>query len=189
MSDKYTLILLVLSVGLTPSPLMSMFTDMADVSATGRINKHSFLLAAAGYLCVNFEIRGAGSELSKHWRHRDEYLFIRHRYYYYYYYSLLLMLHFRAGILRAKTLWGETSALDPVRGSSVKARKGTNGVSTNGVIANFIFFDRGTFWLLPLTCFYLRKVPGRNFFPKSVKIHYFCSGPVSVDPICPQPSN
>ena len=36
---------------------MSMFTDMADVSATGRINTHSFVLAAAGYLCVNFEIR------------------------------------------------------------------------------------------------------------------------------------
>ena len=25
------------------------------------------------------EIGGAGSELSKHWRHRDECLFIRHR--------------------------------------------------------------------------------------------------------------
>ena len=72
-SDKQALILLVLSVGLTPSPLMSMFTDMANVSASGRINKHSFVLAAAGYICVNFEIRGAGSELSKHRRHRDEY--------------------------------------------------------------------------------------------------------------------
>ena len=24
-------------------------------------------------------------------------------------------------------------------------------------------------------------------FPQSVKIHYFCSGPIGVDPICPQP--
>ena len=24
-------------------------------------------------------------------------------------------------------------------------------------------------------------------FPQSAKIRYFCSGPVSVDPICPQP--
>ena len=64
-----------------PPPFaMSMFTDMANVSAIGRINKHSFWLAAAGHLCVNFEIRGAGSELSKHRRHRDECLFIRHRY-------------------------------------------------------------------------------------------------------------
>ena len=31
------------------------------------------------------------------------------------------------------------------------SRKGTNGVSTNGVTANFVFFDRGTFWVLPLT--------------------------------------
>ena len=25
-------------------------------------------------------------------------------------------------------------------------------------------------------------------FPQSVRINYFCSGPISVDPICPQPS-
>ena len=42
-SDKQALILLVVSVGLTPSPLMS------------------------------FEIRGAGSALSKHKRRRDEF--------------------------------------------------------------------------------------------------------------------
>ena len=62
---------------------MSMFTDMANVSAIGRINKHSLLLAAAGYLCVNFEIRGAGSAISKQQRHRDVRLFIRHRYHLY----------------------------------------------------------------------------------------------------------
>ena len=28
-------------------------------------------------------------------------------------------------------------------------RKGTNGVSTNGVSANFMFLNRGTFWVLP----------------------------------------
>ena len=30
-------------------------------------------------------------------------------------------------------------------------RKGTNGVSTNGVTAFLMFFDRGTFWVFPLT--------------------------------------
>ena len=25
-------------------------------------------------------------------------------------------------------------------------------------------------------------------FPRSVKISYFCSGPISVDPMCPQPT-
>ena len=28
------------------------------------------------------------------------------------------------------------------------------GVSTHGVTANFMFFDRGTFWVLPLTGFF-----------------------------------
>ena len=33
----------------------------------------------------------------------------------------------------------------------------TNGFSTNGVTSNFMFFDRGTFWVLPLTYFNLPK--------------------------------
>ena len=63
-----------------PSPLMSMFTDIRKVSAIGLWNKHSLLLAAVGQLSANFEIRGAGSRLSKHKRHRDERLFHRNRY-------------------------------------------------------------------------------------------------------------
>ena len=46
-------------------------------------------------------------------------------------------------------------------------------------------FLTGTFGVLPLAYFYLPKVPGRTFF-QSVK-YYFCSDPISVDPICPQP--
>ena len=65
-------------------------------------------------------------------------------------------------------------------------RKGTNGVSANGVTAFFLFFGRGTFWILPLTYFYLPKSARAYPFPQSVRIHYFCSGPISVDPICPQ---
>ena len=66
--------------------------------------------------------------------------------------------------------------------------KGTNGASTNGVTANFIFFDRGPFWVLPLTYFYLPKSARAYLFPQSVNNNYFCSGPISVDPICPQPN-
>ena len=67
-------------------------------------------------------------------------------------------------------------------------RKGTNGVSTTGVTANFVcFFDRGTFWALPLTCFYLPRSARACLFPQSVKLHSFRSGPISVDRICPQP--
>ena len=50
-----------------------------------------------------------------------------------------------------------------------------------------MFFDRGTFWVLPLTYFYIPKSDRVHLFPQSVKINYFCSGPISVDPICPQP--
>ena len=44
------------------------------------------------------------------------------------------------------------------------ARKETNGVSTNGVTANFMFFDRGTFCVLLLTYFYLPKSARAYFF-------------------------
>ena len=59
-------------------------------------------------------------------------------------------------------------------------RKGTNGVSTNGVTANFMLFDRGTFWVLPLTCLYIPKSARAYLVPQSVGIPYFCSGPISV---------
>ena len=72
----------------------------------------------------------------------------------------------------------------PTRGVKVD-RKGTNGVSINGVTADFTFFDRGTFWVLPLIYFYIPKSARACLFPQSVKIDYFCSGPISVDPICP----
>ena len=68
------------------------------------------------------------------------------------------------------------------------SRRGTNGVSTNGVTAIFMLFDRGTFWVLPLTYFYLPQSARTYFsFYQSVKNRYFRSGPISVDPICPQP--
>ena len=67
-------------------------------------------------------------------------------------------------------------------------RKGTNGVSTDGVTADLMFLDRGTFWVLPLTYIYLPQSARTYIFPQSVKIHYFCSGLISADPICPQPT-
>ena len=64
---------------------------------------------------------------------------------------------------------------------------GTNGVSTYGVTANFTSLDRGTVWVRPLTNFYLPNSARAYLFPKADKIRYFCSGPISADPICPQP--
>ena len=48
-------------------------------------------------------------------------------------------------------------------------RQGTHGVSTNGVTATFMMFlDRGTFWVLPLTYFYLPQSARAYLFPQSV---------------------
>ena len=45
------------------------------------------------------------------------------------------------------------------------------------VTANFMFFDRGIFWVLPLTYVYLPKSARAYLVPLSVEIHYFCSCP------------
>ena len=70
------------------------------------------------------------------------------------------------------------------------SEKGTNGVGTNGVTTNLLFlFDRGAFWALPLTYFYLPKSARAHLFPQPVKTHYLCGGPIiiSVGLICRQP--
>ena len=62
-------------------------------------------------------------------------------------------------------------------------RKGTNGVSTNGGTAFVLLLD-----ILPLTCFLSpRTCQGVPFSP-ICQIHHFCSGPISADPVCPQPA-
>ena len=79
----------------------------------------------------------------------------------------------------------------PGRGPSGGAKKttgggpwrGRNGVSTDGVTANFTLFDRGTFWVLPLTYFYISQSARAYLFPNLSKIITF-----GVDPICPQPN-
>ena len=52
----------------------------------------------------------------------------------------------------------------------------------------FICFLTGTFLARPLTYLCLPKSARADLFSQSVKILYFCSGPISVDPIGPQPS-
>ena len=58
--------------------------------------------------------------------------------------------------------------------------KGQIWVSTNGVAANLVFFDRGTFWVLPLTYFHLPKSARLSLFPQSDEMHSFRGGPMSV---------
>ena len=52
---------------------------------------------------------------------------------------------------------------------SLGVRKGSNGVSANGVTAMFMLFDTGICGVLPLTDFDVPKVPGRTFFPNLSK--------------------
>ena len=51
--------------------------------------------------------------------------------------------------------FGTTGQMGQMRLVCNRIRKGTNGVSTNGVTANVMCFDRGTFGVLPLTYCYL----------------------------------
>ena len=66
-------------------------------------------------------------------------------------------------------------------------RKGQIGSALMGSL-HFLFFDRGTFWVLPLTYFYVPKSARAYLCSQSVTIHYFRSGPISADPICRQPN-
>ena len=59
-----------------------------------------------------------------------------------------------------------------------KDRKGTNGVSTNGVTANFMFVERGFFWLLTLTYFYILKIARAYLFPNLSKFTTFAAAPL-----------
>ena len=70
------------------------------------------------------------------------------------------------------------------QGVMESCRKGTNGVSTNGVTANFMFFLTGTFRVLPLPYFYIPKsVPGRTFFPNPSKFITFAAAPLVLTPL------
>ena len=71
--------------------------------------------------------------------------------------------------------------------STQTARKGTNGVSTNGVAANFMVFDRGAFLGTPVNLLlYSQKFQGVTFFPNLSKVITFAVAPLVFDPICPQ---
>ena len=59
------------------------------------------------------------------------------------------------------------------------------GSALTGSLQISCFFDRGFFWVLPLTYVYLPKSARAYLFPQSIKIVYFCSGPVSAAVLTP----
>ena len=61
--------------------------------------------------------------------------------------------------------------------------KGTNGVSTVGVTANVMFFDRGTFGILPLTYVCLPESARVYLFPNlSKSLFVFVAAPLVFTP-------
>ena len=72
----------------------------------------------------------------------------------------------------------------PCRGS-LHVGKGQMGSALTGSLQiSFFFLTQG---LLDTPVISSKKCQGAPFFP-ICKNHYLCSGPISVDPICPQPS-
>ena len=65
--------------------------------------------------------------------------------------------------------------------------KGRMGSALMGSL-HFFLFDRRAFWVLPLTYFSLPKKARAYLLPQSAKNQYFCSDPISLDPIGPQRS-
>ena len=66
-----------------------------------------------------------------------------------------------------------------LRFESYVFRKGTNGINTNGVTADFMFFDRD------LTYFHLPKSARAYLFPQSVKIVAFAAAPLVLTRFVP----
>ena len=77
---------------------------------------------------------------------------------------------------------GADGSRRPRQGSSMerhRARKGTDGVSTN-VTANSMFLDRGTFWVIN---FYLPKSARAYLFPNLSKFITFAAASLVLTPL------
>ena len=60
--------------------------------------------------------------------------------------------------------------------------KGQTGSALMGSLQHFMFFDRGTFWVLLLTYFYLPKSARAYFFSQSVEFITFAAAPLVLTP-------
>ena len=71
---------------------------------------------------------------------------------------------------------------------SEMGQMGQMGSALMGSLQISCFLTEGLFGYSPQPTFISPEVPGRTFFRNLSKLFTFCSGPVSVDPICPQPT-
>ena len=81
------------------------------------------------------------------------------------------------------------SPASPLSHSPPQFGKGQIGSALMGLlqICKSYFFWQRDLLGTPVNLLNLPKSDRAYLFPQSVKNHYFCSGPISVDPICPQP--
>ena len=91
---------------------------------------------------------------------------------------------------RARPCAGTTRSTTAARPTSTRSEafgKGRMGSALMGSLQVSCFLTEGPFGhSLPFTYFNLPKSARVYRFPQAVKIRYWCSGPISVDPICPQ---
>ena len=64
----------------------------------------------------------------------------------------------------------------------VHASERDKWVSTNWFTANVVFFDRDTFWVFPLTDFYLPKSARTYLFTNPSKVISFAAAPLALTP-------
>ena len=67
-------------------------------------------------------------------------------------------------------------------GAYVELGKGQMGSALMGSLQMFMFSDRRTFWVLPLTYFYLPKSARAYFFPDPSKCIAFAAAPLVLTP-------
>ena len=76
--------------------------------------------------------------------------------------------------------------VDPATRQAPHFRKGTNGVSTNGVTATVVFLDRDSCWYSHLICF---PQNARTYlFSNPAKLITFAAAPLVLTPFSPQPN-
>ena len=111
-------------------------------------------------------------------------------YIYVYTHIHILIIHRKVRVLDGREPMFSLDAVDASKSDSMQRKvfgRGQMGSALMGSLRISCSFDRGIFWVLPLTYFYIPRSARAYLFPQSVKINYFCRGPSSVDPICPQP--
>ena len=92
-------------------------------------------------------------------------------------------------MLRRCTCDGARAVATVSKPTQMRFGKAEMGSALMGSLQICHAFWQRDFLGTPVNLLYLPKSARAYLFPQSVKIPYFRSGPISVDPICPQPTH